>query len=301
MALVMSVALFACKGEGDSEKDGIILTDHAGNTAYLTKTSRVVSCYASLTDCWLLAGGEVVGVTDDCEERGIIFENSPAIIGSTKVIDVEKIVSLDSDYVIMSYDLTAQRELEDVLESMQIPYGYFRVDTFEDYEKIMSSFTSVTGRKDLYEENVSKPKENISRILSEIPDDNDDTFLLLRAYSTGMKVKRDDNLAGLILNEMHLTNIADLSESILEELSMEKILLEDPEYIFISTMGDEEAAKKYISENISSDPVWQSLSAVKEGRVFFLPQELFHYKPNEKWDESYEYIRKILYPEVVPE
>ena len=79
---------------------------------------------------------------------------------------------------------------------------------------------------------------------------------------------------------------------------MEQIIKEDPRYIFVLTMGDEQAAVDYMGQNVESDPAWSSLTAVKEGRYLFLPQELFHYKPNERWDESYEYLAKIIYPEL---
>ena len=63
-------------------------------------------------------------------------------------------------------------------------------------------------------------------------------------------------------------------------------------------MGDEQAAEDAMRLNMESDPAWSSLTAVKEGRYIFLPQDLFHYKPNERWDESYEYLAKIIYPEI---
>lgn len=298
MAVMMIFSFAACGGEEVSNPDGIPITDSDGKTVYLTKDSRIVSCYASLSQCWVLAGGELVGVTDDCEERGMVFENGITIIGSTKTIDMEKVVSLNPDYVILSADLTAQRELRDMLEDMNIPYGYFREDTFEDYKNIMSQFTAVTGRDDLYETNVTAVEKNIKDILSKIPADNDKTALLLRAYSTGMKAKRDDNLAGQILNEYHLTNIADIYPSLMEDMSMEKIVEEDPDYIFVTTMGDEDAAREYLLKNIETDPVWRELSAVKNGRYIILPQEYFHYKPNEEWDVSYEILAKIIYPEI---
>ena len=46
------------------------------------------------------------------------------------------------------------------------------------------------------------------------------------------------------------------------------------------------------------NPAWQSLSAVQNGRYVILPGELFHYKPNKRWGESYEYLADILYPEI---
>lgn len=79
---------------------------------------------------------------------------------------------------------------------------------------------------------------------------------------------------------------------------MEEIIRRDPHWIFVVTMGDEAAAAAYMRQNLESDPAWNGLSAVREGRCVLLPQDLFHYKPNERWDESYEYLAKILYPDL---
>ena len=113
-----------------------------------------------------------------------------------------------------------------------------------------------------------------------------------------MKAKGDDVLAGVILKEYGLRNIVDDAPSLLEDLSMEEIIRRDPCWIFVVTMGDEAAAAAYMRQNLESDPAWNGLSAVQGGRCVLLPQDLFHYKPNERWDESYEYLAKILYPDL---
>ena len=50
-----------------------------------------------------------------------------------------------------------------------------------------------------------------------------------------------------------------------------------------------------LTEAIASDPAWAGLSAVKNNKFITLPQELFHYKPNHRWGESYAYLAEILY------
>ncbi|MGN0473693.1 MAG: hypothetical protein ACI4IJ_01255, partial [Acutalibacteraceae bacterium] len=58
-----------------------------------------------------------------------------------------------------------------------------------------------------------------------------------------------------------------------------------------------DAAKKYIEELFAGDG-WKDLQAVKNSKYIFLPKELFHYKPNARWAESYIYAANILYPEL---
>lgn len=301
--LCISVLLLACAcGEEKQtapEAEGVTVTDVYGSSAVLTADSRVAFAQTSFAQCWVLAGGEPAGVTlDAVEDRGMRFTGEVEIIGTVKSVDLEKLVALEPDYVVLSADLTAHTELKDSLEQMGIACGYFQVDTFEDYKAMMSQFCAVTGRDDLYERNVSQAEETIERVRAAIPAENGDSVLLLRAYSTGVKAKTDDNLAGQILKEFHLENIADKTPSLLEELSIEQIIKEDPRYIFVLTMGDEQAAMDYMRQNVENDPAWGSLTAVKEGRYLFLPQDLFHYKPNERWGESYEYLAEIIYPEI---
>ena len=83
----------------------------------------------------------------------------------------------------------------------------------------------------------------------------------------------------------------------MEEISLEEIIAADPDFIFITVMGARvDDALTYMQTHFESNPAWASLSAVRSGRCVVLPKELFHYKPNARWGESYAYLAKILYP-----
>ena len=294
------LSLAACAASpAPEEPDGVALRDVNGSTVRLRPESRLVFGEASLAECWLLAGGMPVGVPlDAIEERALPLAADTAAVGTVKSPDLEKIAALEPDYVVLSADLSAHAQLKDSLEQMGIPCGYFRLDSFEDYRELMAQFCAVTGRADLYEENVLSVEMRIAALRDKLPEAPGLSALLLRAYSTGMKAKTDDNPAGKILKDFGLENPAESNPSLLEELSIEKIILDDPDYIFVMTMGSETEAREYLRANVESDPAWSGLSAVKNGRYIILPQELFHYKPNDRWDDSYEYLAKIIDPDL---
>lgn len=296
VAFIILVLLCGCNQsapEGD-----VTIVDVFGNSCSLPENARVVSCYASFADIWLLSGGSLVGVTEDAiSEHNLDVGEEAAIIGSVKHIDLEKVLALDPDYVMLSADLTAHLSLKESLEAMSIPHGYFRVDVFADYKALMEQFCAYTGRSDLYQTHVLDVETEIDAILERIPE-IDKSVLLIRAYSTGMKAKRDDNLAGQILQEFGLTNIAD--SGMLEDLSMEHIVRTDPDYIFALTMGDEAAALQYLKDNAENNPAWTGLTAIRNGNYHLLPKDLFHYKPNERWSESYAYLANLIWPELFP-
>ena len=85
---------------------------------------------------------------------------------------------------------------------------------------------------------------------------------------------------------------------LLDGLSTEEILISDPDAILFTTMGDESAGAAYM-QSLVEDPVWQTLTAVREGNVHQLPKELFQYKPNARWAEAYAYLIALLYGDIL--
>ena len=84
-----------------------------------------------------------------------------------------------------------------------------------------------------------------------------------------------------------------------KEPNLEAVIAAEPDFILVTTMGSsDEAAMAYMEETFESNPAWAGLSAVQNGRYVLLPRELFHYKPNARWGESYAYLAKILSPDL---
>ena len=275
------------------------LTDDRGVEITVTSPKRVVCLYGSYAEAWMLAGGIPVGVTEDAiTERELELPDDVQIIGTNKEPNLELVIALDPDLVIASTDIAQQLDACSVLEEAGIPCAAFQVDTWQDFANMMLIFTSIKGREDLYQELIPPMQAEIEGIIAESASQPAADVLLLRAYSTGVRAKGTDNLAGIMLADLGCINIADMNSSIMEDLSLEAIVAADPDFIFISVMGgDEESALETVDSTLGANPAWQALTAVAEGRVYVLPRELFHYKPNSRWSESYAYLAEILYGE----
>ena len=103
-----------------------------------------------------------------------------------------------------------------------------------------------------------------------------------------------------MLKDLNTVNISDNSGTAdTKTFSMEKIIQEDPDFIFVQTMGtDLGKIEERLKNDALSNPAWASLTAVKEDRYIVLPKDLYIYKPNQRYAEAYEGLAKILYPEV---
>ena len=300
-----SSALESAPESASSQLESISITDSNGSQITLdTSAPRVVAAYGSFAEAWLLAGGELVGVTQDAlEQRDLGLPEDMAVVGTVKEPNAEEIIALEPDLVLLASDITAQADIRDVLENAGISCAAFQVDTFADYKTMMEQFCGVTGRDDLFAENVTQVEEQIQEVqaTAALSSSTRPNVLLIRAFSTGIKAKTDDELAGVILQDLGAHNIADDHPSMLEDLSLEEVIAANPDYIFVTTMGDEQKALEYLNGLIDQNPAWSQLSAVQEGRYIVLPKDLFHYKPNNRWGESYQYLGEILYPEFFDE
>ena len=70
----------------------------------------------------------------------------------------------------------------------------------------------------------------------------------------------------------------------------------DAGWHFAVTMGaDEAGAERMLRETLLSHPAWATLTAVREGRFAVLDRDLFHFRPNERWAESYRIVFDLLY------
>ncbi len=303
IAVVIVVLLIFISGavetnKPDSSGEYFTFTDSEGEIVELShKPQKTAVLFSSLAECWIEAGGEVYVTVGESVERGLVKEETELVDkGAGKTVDTEKLISLEPDFVICSADIASHRDVASALKKAKIPVAMLRMDTFEDYLTILRTLTKITGKTENYEQFGENAKSEIEQIISGGKRENNPKILFVRSgssYSSAKAKKADDNFAAKILEDLGCVNIADKAETLLDNLSAEVILKENPQYIFVSVMGDYDNSKAYMQELLAKKE-YASLDAVKNGRVYFLPKELFQYKPCGRWAESYRYISSIL-------
>jgi len=294
----------------DKEEYGITITgetvsfvDGRGEKVTLDKNpERVVVLFNSYLDLWIKNGGSVVGKLEDSVGQAPILGTEGAeIIGSLGSISLEKILEVKSDLIILNSNQKSQMELVPILEQNKIPF--IAVDYFgkEDYFKLVRLFSALNEREDLYEENAITIKNEIDSIIEKSPTDKEYKVLIMMASAKSVTARDSNSYVGEMLKDLHTVNIADTSNDKLSDknFSLEKILEEDPDFIFVQTTGNEmEKVKERMKKDVESNPAWSSLSAVKNDRYLILPKDLYMFKANHKYAEAYKGLAEILYPEV---
>ena len=275
--------------------DAIRVTDALGREVEIKKNpSRVAALLGSFADVWTLAGGELCAAAGDAwEDFGLELENA-VNIGGAHSPSLELLISSEPELVLASASTASNVAMRESLEGMGITVVYFEVDNFEDYLNMLDVCTDITGRKDLYSKNGTDIAVRIEEIKADFAnadlDESEKRILLLRASAGMVKAKGSEGtILGEMLRDIGCVNIADSDTSLLETLSVESVMEQEPYRIFAVTMGnDTEAARRSLTKMMEENPAWSTLEAVKENRLHLMEKELFNIKPNARWAEAYE-------------
>ena len=299
-ACAAALALAMLIGGAAAAQETMILTDDLGRSVTIERRPQCVAALiGSFADIWCLAGGAdaLVAAADDTFRKFDLPISAETInLGATKDISLEKLLAAQPQLVIASCSTAEQVALEPVLSQMGLNTVYFDVDSFEDYLRMLRVCTQITG----CEENYARYGEDVQAQVDAArarADGSRPTVLYVRATGSSCRVKGSEgSVLGEMLHAMDCANIADSEESLLENLSIEAILKADPDFIFVvEQSADPDAAKAVLEQTLFSHPAWQTLTAVREGRVHVMDGSLFNLKPNSRWGEAYEQLAEILY------
>ena len=283
-------------GAGASADNPYTFIDDYGRTVTVTSYKRTATLIGSFADVWMSAGGSVVATANDTWTNFDLGLSSDVVnIGSILNPNVELLIASRPDFVIASCNTDSNIALMSTLENAGITVAYFDVSNFSQYLNMLDHCTMITGRRDLYKTNGEDVKAQIDEVKSSMGD-NHPKVLFIRAAASSVKAKGSTgSVGGEMLADLGCINIADSDKSLLDDLSLEAIVAADPDYIFVTTQGnDTEAAMKNFDKLVSDNPAWSSLRAVKESRYYVLDKKMYNLKPNDQWGKAYKQLADIL-------
>ena len=281
--------------------DSITALDTDGNEVNLTKRpKRVIVNYTSMLGLWYMAGGTAIARPDTRSGRGVP-EGAMDIetTGHMSAPNTEKIISLEPDLVVLSGTTDNHRSVKEVLDQTGIETILLNYENYSDFVNVLDLFARIVDNREVIEKKVPEIDEEIRAIINQYRDRGGFSFLSLFASTRSVSAE---------LNVAHTAHIALMlgGENIAEKgaprrgqkritLSMEHIIQRNPDVVFVTVMGDLPEVQDKMKEDLMSNQAWAGLEAVKEDRVYYLPGDLFLYKPNERFPEAFKMVAELAY------
>lgn len=297
--------------------DSVIFPDAASETPLeiAKNPSKPAVLYGSFVTLWYEAGGKAAGVIggdssialynlyigrDVTQDEGVtvLAESSAGKNWST-----ENIIAFQPDLIICSTAMSGYKTISAPAEAAGIPVVAMDYNDFSDYLKWFKVFCNLNGHPELWDTVAMPALDKVVDILCRIPENQENApkvFAMFSATKDNITANTSGTVLGGMISQMNAINIADAdntSGADRIEINMESVFAADPDLIVVqchaSTDDDAEQVNRVYGEN----PVWKSLRAVQEGKIYFLEPHLFHYKPNSHFADAYLQLAQLLYPE----
>jgi iron complex transport system substrate-binding protein len=115
-------------------------------------------------------------------------------------------------------------------------------------------------------------------------------------------VELDNSIAGNAAKMLGFVNIAQGTTAIQGKpekapYSIEVLVEKDPEIIFITSMGAQDKIEKRLKADVQGNPAYSALTAVKNNKVYILPEDLFLTPPGLRYPDAVELMAKDVFPE----
>ena len=301
LALLL-VFVLGCGNEATNSESGnnfAVITDDLGREVELAKKpERIAVTSASFLEALHSVGGDVVA-RPDSKTKMPDFAKDKISIGKVYQINTEALVAAAPDLVIINKGMN--EKLVDTLDASGIKSLVISAKTYDEVKNEINIFAKITGETERGAALIKDMDEKIAATKAKIPAESK-KIMIIHSTNQGLTVQLKGSIAGDVADILGWENLA-AGDTPLENnpdaapYSLETLLAKNPEILFITSMGDLDAIKANMEQMMADNPAWQSLDAVKNNRVYYLPQDLFLLSPDIHYPEAVETMAKLVYPE----
>lgn len=277
-----------------------VVKDDAGREVTLAeKPQRIVVTSASFLEPLYKVGGSVVG-RPNSKNKSVDFAKNAAEIGTVYQIDTEKLLACNPDLVLINKGMN--EKLSSILDENKIPFIVVDMKSYDDVTKNILMFAEISGDPEAALDIIDRMNEKITNIVKKIPAERK-RVAVLHSTAQSLSVQLDGSIAGNVLQILGWENVAAGMEAIngksdTAPYSLETLIEQNPEIIFVTSMGDIDEIKAGMEKNISENAAWQTIPAIQNNQLYYLPQDLFLLSPGVHYPDAVEYVAKLIYPEI---
>jgi iron complex transport system substrate-binding protein len=268
----------------------ITVVDDVGNTVTLnTEPQRIISLAPANTEILyaLGLGDRVVGVTEYCNYPPEAAEKPK--VGGFSDVDLEQVVGLEPDLVLAASLHTA--EVVPALQERGVPVFVADPQTVPEVLETIRTIGHITGKDQAAGALTAQMQERIIAVQETIKDaPRPRVFWELgpELYTAG---------PGSFLNDLIVMaggeNIAADADGPWPQLSLEAIVLKDPEIVVLADHNYGETA-----ETVTQRSGWGNITAVREGRIIELTNDDIVSRPGPRIVEGLEFLARAFHPDL---
>lgn len=277
----------------------ITVTDDLDQEVRLEKKpEKIISISPNMTEVLFAigAGENVIGVTTFANYPEAALEVQK--IGTITEPNIEKIITLEPDLVLAS-SVNKMETVERLKELGIVVAGYEANSVNKAIENI-KKIGLLTGNQDITDKLVTEMYIKIAEMRNLVEkklNENETPKVFFEIWSDPLFTAGSDTFIDDLIYMAGGENLGRLAEGQWPQYNLEKLLIEDPD-VYISTPH---SAEMQVSvESIRSRERFQSISAIKNDRIYIIDQDIVN-RPSPRLVKGLALMIKAVYPELEEE
>lgn len=298
-AAALGLSLSACGGAPSKTQSGLSYTYKDQTISVEKAPERIVTLSAPLLNMAYAVGGTSVArpqTTSPIPEEA----KSLPTLGHVQNINMETLVGMKPDLVLGEKNQNSK--LESLLQSNKIPYVLIQYDGIKDNVPLLQFMGQLYNKKEQSDKVIKAYEEGVKAVEDKAATKTPAKVAVLRATGKDVTAETPKSICASMVEMLKMNNVitshTDMKlDSKTVPYSLEQLSADDPDTIFIVTMGKQDEINKKLDESMRNNPSWSHLKAVQNHRVFFLESDLFLMNPGIKTPEALEKLYHLAYEE----
>lgn len=265
------------------------------------RSLRLVALNASNVDLFYAAGGQLVGrpntraLSSDLMDK---IKDVPSI-GETPSPDIEQIIALKPDLVLAA-DIHLHHSMLTSLAKAGIPMYIQKLNNYQQISQALLFYGELTNHPRQASQVIERLNNKLQQAQERSKNKPSPRVLIVWGSAEGFYMALPSSFTGDLIYRLNASNVAEgitgQEESYLP-LSLDFAVQADPDIILIIPHSYEQKVNDKIRNELTVQPAWQDLKAVRENRVYQLPYHLFAVNPGSRVDEAIDYLLQLFYPD----
>ena len=299
IALVMIVlALAGCGKTTSSSSATTKELTYNGQTYTVPKDPQKIAVLSNSVLSMLYAvDGKAISRVSTTDALPPEIEALP-VLGQTANINMEQLLGLNPDLVLGLEN--QHKKYESQLQSSKIPTVLINYDGIKDNVPLIKFLGALTNHENKATTLANTYESNVNKVKDSVKAQQPARVAVLRATGKGVTAETDAAITASMVKDLGMTNVVSthLDKATTDKTvpySLETLAADDPDIIFVVTMGKEEEITKAMKKAMTDNPAWANLKAVQNNRVVYLPSKLFLLNPGLQTPEAMARLVKEAY------
>lgn len=223
-------------------------------------------------------------------------------VGNAVTPNFEIMLQLEPDLILAPAN--AHGSVAERLDALRVPMYLTHAKSVADVLSSIRDVGALTGREVQAAALCTRLEQELAEMRTDLPSvprrslllfGTPQAFLVVAPWSYAgdlLRLAGGDNVATDILADVHTSHLRSLE---LLPLSLEDVLLTNPEVIIVISHGRLDVIRASLQKDLGSHAAWQELDAVQQAQVHVLPADLLSGDLGPNFPRAVQALREILH------